>query len=296
MKIDIATNKIESQEFQLNLIKHFYYCIKNELYEKFNCYDKAYKFLLEKYDSILKSKNLEKYINYSIKENKTSEDNIFSLLCHMDRTLPYVLWSTINKIAKRDKKHYLSLFILLEHKINFGKDDPYKSLLYFGANDIPFVLEMLKDAYDNKLLRDYISLSNHLSKILQEVKMVKKDEKNESLDFLNKLEKSTSNKYIYFSGSDEKSNYFDIFNNNIELDYKEIITSENFIKYVKSDTFGIYDIEDFKGFVKCYLSYSNIDPISEISAKVINEKIENVLCTKDDIINLNIEEINLIDF
>lgn len=295
MKINIATNTVGGQEFKLYFTAHLCDCIKGFLYEKFNCYDKAYDFLLERYNSILEDKNLKKYVNFRSSKDETSEDKIFSLVCDIHRSLPSVLWSTINKIAHKDKKYYLALFILLDYKINFCNNNLYKSLVYFGKDDVPFVLEMLKDAYENKLLQDNLSIADNLARVLYKDKDIGNDKKNKSINFLQNIEKGI-NEYIYFEDTDEHLNYFDIYNKNFNIDYKSIVTSEKFIEYIKSNDFDLDDVEDFRSFIECYLEEGNLDCISEISNKIIKEKIENSFFTKNDVMNLDIKEVSLIDF
>ena len=290
LKIQIQANKNISEEFPLYLTSHFCDVLKRELLSKFDDYDSAYDFLFDTYNERLFSQQGETYRDdraMSFDKDQTSEDKIFSLVCDMDRNFPFLLYATMNKIAKEKSLHYLSLFIILNHKINFNSTDhKFGSLLVFDKKDLTFVCELLEQAHNEELFKDYTSVTDVLSKIVSGEDNKKT---NKTKDFLVNLKESLSDlDYISFEEPDEFLNYFDIYNRNCGIDYKKIMLSKDFQKYLAENDFGVDQVDDFSDYMEEYLSGCKMDFYNSICEEIIKKKIDNVLLTPSTILNLDI--------
>jgi hypothetical protein len=278
------------QESTLYLLSHFIDVIKIDLLKRFDNYEKAYDFLLTNYNERLieKEERLFKIERYD--QEKSTEDKIFSLFCHMNRIYPFLLYKIVLDIAKKEEKHYLSLFIILDHKLVFNSEGDWGSFLVFSKENVSFVYQLLEDSYEAGLLVDYKKMTEVLGDILSKSK-IKEKPVNETRLFLDKMKKNLDNlEYISFEETDEYLNYFRIYKANAEINYKDIVLSDGFQKYIKESDFDKDTVSEFDEFFQIYVEEKmEIDCQDYICNQIIDRKLENIALTKEGILDLSID-------
>jgi hypothetical protein len=287
VKVSLSYNSNNEEDFALYVTSHFCDVIKKELFARFGNYEEVYDYLFKRYNECLAPKN-ESYGTLPHYKELTVEEEIFSLICDMNRNYPFLLYATINEIAKKKEMYYLSLFIILDHKLELAKDDNgWGSLIIFDKIDIKFIKGLLSEAYDNELLKDHTRLTEHLANSLNGKVAVRENKTKIFLDSIN--EEIEELDYLTFEDTDEYLNYFNIYKENFEIDYKQIILSKEFHKYVEENDFEEENIEDFNQYIQDYLSESkDINFHAEICKKIISDNVNNVLLNEKSITGLSV--------
>lgn len=281
----------ENFDISLNLVHHFNDVIKKELLERLGDHEEVYNYLLKKYNSLLKDlySNPRYYKESAFVKDESIEEKIFSLICYIFHSDSFIIYSTIIEIAKKTKKNYLSLFVVLNDKMNY-KNDAYNSLLLFSKEDRGFIYDLLVEANKEGFLKKSLRVTDLLLKKEKDINELVEKKNKEVEDFLAKFKEEED--FIIFEEEDEWLNYFDIYSRMNKTNVKKILVSNEFKKYIE-DTEEDLSIDEVGDLIEEYIK-EEMNIKEYICNKILKEKPENVFLSKDDIINLTIDVKNLL--
>jgi hypothetical protein len=293
MKISIKTNKTNLEDLGLYFTHHCIDLIKKDLLAKLGSYQEVYNYLLNKYNEIRNNKGQDDYRSYSLKDDNY-EDKIFSLICGCERENTYIFYATIIKLSEKYNLEYLKLFVLIDHKLNFSKENEFKTKLLFPKESALEIVNLLKEAQKSELLKNSKSIHHALFDVLNKKNTKVTDTVTTGISGIYKEVENIE--YIMFEDCDEYLNDSDTYNRNLKFDYKSIILSEDFQNYLKEDkNFNEYGrVEDFSDYVNEYLEEDGLDFSEELNQYILKTKPENTFVEIDTVKNLSVEEESLI--
>lgn len=291
MKITIKTNKDSSDDLPLYFDAHCIQLIIDELLKEYGNYEASYNELLNSFQKSLIKKNRERYRYYGMEE--AYEEKLFSLILSIKRELNFEYYATLLKIANKYNLEYIKLFILIDYKIDYAENMPYRSKLVFEKEDVDYIIGLLETAKKVKLLKT----SKRVIQVLLEQQTGKEEKvKDVAGEFVDDLRKDIENiDYILFEYSDEFINDNYIYTRNFEINYKELLLSKEFQEYLKEDEdFDISEIESFDEYINNYLEEGGLNISEEIVNKIIKNKDEKALQNEKGIKDLLVKEESLI--
>lgn len=186
------------------------------------------------------------YPSYFVKTFDSFDDEISYLLGNIAE-IDFDMYLNSAIEASKDQGTYIVNVLIMIYSLN-NRQLPLKSIKYFDKESVAFIKESFKDAYERQVFNTgYVKV---FESILSEEIVKNKDP---LYSFYEKLMEEENTEYLLSMDDMEFFELFDLYKSNSEINYKEIIVSEGFQRFIKESDYTNSDFEDFDEIIEVYL-------------------------------------------
>ncbi len=255
--------------------------LNNSTFFDIELLERAIFILVEEY---IKEHYEDKEVNKILSEMINKVGNTDYLLREALESKTAEFFNMAMKIARSKGSDFHALLILTT--LCSFKKKKFKSIHVVKKEDVAFIVNTIEKAVENGYISNKKqSIANILFNTLRKEDGLEtvEPEQAEILDFISEYKASLENvEYIVFTEEDEIFNFQNYYNEISKTDFKEILLSDKFAEFVKSQD-AIESLSDIEDVVAEFIDEDEDDFLNTIVQHIFDNDISNCIITQDKV-------------